>query len=322
MAEPPDNAPPPDPSRVITDAAQAGPAALPGGSAAAPLAAIVTALLALALLLILTLALMLNARPAPLQWSLAFGILIPAYLIVRRLRRRAPRIALGLATLATVLSLAFVGNALTALIAMHGVPLVDPQLAAIDRALGVDAAAWIAWAQKPALLNYGLFAVYESLMPQTVLIALLYARRHDVVGSWRFALQLLLAVFATILLFRFFPAVGPSLTPETAPTAFQNHYISLFNGLHTGEDRTIHLFIFTGLVTFPSFHAAWAVILTAAFRPWPKLLPAAVVLNSLVLVTAVTHGCHYVIDILVGIAIGTAALMLPTMPMKVAPSHV
>src|SRR5262249_24403227 len=63
-----------------------------------------------------------------------------------------------------------------------------------------------------------------------------------------------------------------------------------------------------GIITFPSFHAVWAVLLTAAFwrRGW--LFYAIGVLNLAVIAWTVTTGMHYFTDVLAGIAIAAGVI--------------
>ena len=50
-----------------------------------------------------------------------------------------------------------------------------------------------------------------------------------------------------------------------------------------------------GLITFPSFHVIWGVLIVLAFRWWPITL-----LNLVMLISTVPIGQHYVIDLLGG----------------------
>jgi membrane-associated phospholipid phosphatase len=65
-----------------------------------------------------------------------------------------------------------------------------------------------------------------------------------------------------------------------------------------------------GLITFPSFHVAWALLLTWAFRGRRWLFAAAVILNSLVVASTMTTGWHYFSDLLGGAAVALAAMAL------------
>jgi len=65
-----------------------------------------------------------------------------------------------------------------------------------------------------------------------------------------------------------------------------------------------------GIITFPSFHATWAVLLMAAFAGQRRLFPAAVALNLLVIASTLPIGMHYGVDAIVGTLIGVAAILV------------
>jgi membrane-associated phospholipid phosphatase len=64
---------------------------------------------------------------------------------------------------------------------------------------------------------------------------------------------------------------------------------------------------FTGLITFPSYHAAAAVIFSWALWPtrlrWPLL-----VVNVLMTASAIIVGSHYLIDIIAGCVVAAIAI--------------
>lgn len=231
--------------------------------------------------------------------------LAAAYLV----RESRPRLALALLVIGTLKILAFVSTVTTVLLTMRAGPLVDDRIAALDAAMGIEVTAWILWVQH-WLLDYTLWAIYNTLVPQTLLIVGLLAWRGEAVAAWRFTLQMALAGIATLAVYNYFPTIGPFPTPEAAPSAAQRWYLDLFLALRGGEDRTAHLFVMTGLVTFPSFHASWAVVVTAAFLRFRRWLPAMAALNLLVLFSAITHGCHYVMDLIAGVGIALVAIAL------------
>lgn len=243
------------------------------------------------------------------QLALALLLTVSPVAAAFALRDSRPRLALALTVVATLKILAFISTVTTVLLTMRAGSLVDDDLARIDAALGVNVVTWINWAQH-WLMDYVLWAIYNTLVPQTLLLVCLLAWRYEAAAAWRFTLQMAIAGITTLVVYNYFPTIGPFPTPESAPTEAQRWYVDLFLSLRSGEDKTAYLFVLTGLVTFPSFHAAWAVVLTAAFARFRRWLAAIAILNVIVLFTAVTHGCHYVADILAGGGIGLMAIAL------------
>src|SRR3546814_3235515 len=83
------------------------------------------------------------------------------------------------------------------------------------------------------------------------LVAFAVTRRHDAarrfLGAWALTLAMCLAVFP------FVPATG---TPP-----YDLHWLDTFERLRSGALRTLGSESLTGIITFPSFHAAAAVLL-------------------------------------------------------------
>jgi membrane-associated phospholipid phosphatase len=87
-----------------------------------------------------------------------------------------------------------------------------------------------------------------------------------------------------------------------------------------------------GIITFPSLHAALAIIMIVAFWPVPVARWIGAVINSLMLAATPINGSHYFIDIVAGVAIAILCLIAAralairlaahTAPAKAAPAPV
>jgi membrane-associated phospholipid phosphatase len=64
-----------------------------------------------------------------------------------------------------------------------------------------------------------------------------------------------------------------------------------------------------GIITFPSLHAALALIITVALWPIPILRWVTIAINTLMLVSIPVDGGHYFIDVLAGLAIASASIV-------------
>jgi membrane-associated phospholipid phosphatase len=64
-----------------------------------------------------------------------------------------------------------------------------------------------------------------------------------------------------------------------------------------------------GIITFPSLHAALAVILVVALWPVAVLRWGVLALNTLMLAATPIDGSHYFIDVLAGVAVAMVALV-------------
>jgi membrane-associated phospholipid phosphatase len=83
----------------------------------------------------------------------------------------------------------------------------------------------------------------------------------------------------------------------------------VFHGLRDGSFRALVAAGSEGIITFPSLHAALAVILIVALWPIPILRWAILGVNSVMLAATPIDGSHYFIDVLAGIAVAALALI-------------
>jgi membrane-associated phospholipid phosphatase len=70
------------------------------------------------------------------------------------------------------------------------------------------------------------------------------------------------------------------------------------------------MFKLTGIVSFPSFHAASAVLYIWALWPARVVGPVATVLNLLMMAATPVIGAHYVIDVFGGVALAATSIFL------------
>ena len=195
-------------------------------------------------------------------------------------------------------------------------PLQDANLQAIDRWLGFD---WLAF-QRAAYAQHVIFSAlqwaYAAFLPQIIAVPLILCllgqvRRADVVlGA---------GVLAQILVF----AVGAVLPAMGAASLVGNADLHLlFSGgatplstlaaLRDGSLRRVLMDGSGGLVTCPSFHCAIAVISTYGLWSIKPLRWPACALNTAMVVSAVTHGAHYLTDVLAGLSVGVLAMAAAT----------
>ncbi len=186
-------------------------------------------------------------------------------------------------------------------------PLIDPVLVDVDAVLGCNLPAVVSWAKAHPTVERVLHLAYDTLLPQTALIAAL-----GLVGDRRplevFVQRFMLSALLTVAVFYAYPAAGPFEAFGYEPNDAQARYMEHFEGLRDGEMVTISLQQAEGLITFPSFHATWAILLALGcwHRRWLFALSA--VLNGMVLIATLTTGWHYLADVLAGIIVAVVAV--------------
>jgi hypothetical protein len=230
-------------------------------------------------------------------------------------RRPDPRLAAALGCTAQLLAFAAVGAPLSYIAASANLPLQDHWFDAADRAAGLDWSALLAWMNAHPGLHPFFREVYRSLMPQTVVVVLALALAGRFTWLRVFMLTFILATLATIALSALVPAQGiwgfhglqssdyPNITPDT-----RSLHLAVFHGLRDGSFRLLMAAGSEGIITFPSLHAALAVILAAGFWPLRWLRWPGLILNGAMLISIPVDGGHYFSDIAAGLAMAGIAL--------------
>jgi membrane-associated phospholipid phosphatase len=229
--------------------------------------------------------------------------------------RPDPKLAAGLESTAQLIAFAAVGAPLSYLAAAAGagIPLQDGMFDAIDRAMGFDWMALLRWLEDAPVTFIALRLIYGSLTLQMALAVLCLAFTGRQAWLRTFMLGFMISALVTIAISALLPAAGVwlhyGLTPQDArvlPTV--STVWPVFTGLRDGTVRALVAAGAEGVITFPSLHAALAVIVAAALWPvralrWPILL-----LNAAMLAATPIDGAHYLIDIIAGGAIAAVSL--------------
>jgi membrane-associated phospholipid phosphatase len=191
-------------------------------------------------------------------------------------------------------------------------PYADALLYRADLAMGLDWRAIYGWYGRnlwlaPVLQNCYMAIFYTPLL---VMLGLAATGREARVKLFLTAFAIALAV--TMVIFPFFPAktalihlVGmhPPYVPVTGVSC-----ADLIDKLRADKIHAIDVGRMYGLVTFPSFHAASAVLLswacwTMRWYRWPIAI-----LNLGMIVATPLEGAHYFIDVLGGIVVAAVSI--------------
>lgn len=241
--------------------------------------------------------------------ALAGALAALLFAIPRESTRRAGHLA---ASVAILVGFSKIGGTLSYLVLTLHVPVADPLLLAIDRAMGFD---WLAWsdfvAARPTLRML-LFSAYTSLLP-SIVVTLLWLS-----GSGRFSRcseltgMILCGGFASIAISAFLPAMSAPIWlgfVERAHVAGQMYpdYVSDLLALHNGNLREIPNT--SGIVSFPSFHVALVILLCYSLRRTALFWPATA-FAILTTISVPSVGMHYLIDIPGGTAVAAGTIII------------
>ena len=185
------------------------------------------------------------------------------------------------------------------------IALKDAYLANFDRAVGLPIPAIVAWAAQNWL---GRFASgsYFWLFPLMRVAILLPALAGRAGHAQKFLTANLVSFFVGLPLFALFPAVGPWYGYPIPARPDQ-----------LGSQATLLLFrqagpcqyhVPAGIVCFPSFHVVWAILCARALWSFRLLRVPVVSLAALIILSTLTTGEHYIVDLIAGAIIAVIAI--------------
>jgi membrane-associated phospholipid phosphatase len=212
-------------------------------------------------------------------------------------------IALGL----SLACLSYVG-------AMADLPLRDGDMMWIDRHLGFD---WLQMMQaldrRPLVLDVldGAYATFTSQLIGAVLALIIAGRTRELD---RFFLTFVCASVLAEVASVFIPTVGPMSTVAAnvdfahLPTLGRTT-ADIVVKLRDGTLRAIDFAAIDGIISFPSLHAAVCVIVPFSLRWNRPLFCLTAALDTVMLVSAVPSGNHYLVDVIGGMCVAVLAIV-------------
>jgi membrane-associated phospholipid phosphatase len=193
-------------------------------------------------------------------------------------------------------------------------PYRDAELHAINRWFGFDRANYLAFLRRHDALHDVLSFAYNSMMKQNilVLVAAILTWRLDRLRLYIIAFAV--AVTATAIIGGCIPAVNAMIYLDGVSKEFStlpeggHSYFPVLDGLRNGTLRVIDFRSVEGLISFPSFHTANAILFVWALWPIRILRLVLVPLNLLLIAGTPLCGAHYAVDIVGGLAVACGAV--------------
>jgi hypothetical protein len=185
-------------------------------------------------------------------------------------------------------------------------PLQDANLARLDRLFGISVPQIVSWSSRHwvgSLVN----RTYTLLSPLLMISIFLPAFTGKVKNAQQFVLANLIAFAIGLPLFALLPAIGPWYEYHGAATPHQIDCQSAILLFRSPEHRVTHM---DAIICFPSFHAIWAIFCAAALWGYRFLRIPVALLSGMIVVSTVTTGWHYVIDVAAGIAVACLSLAI------------
>jgi membrane-associated phospholipid phosphatase len=238
------------------------------------------------------------------------GIFAALALAYRHYRGRAEdgRLAVALGTLCSIMVAGSAGGVISQVGQTLAFPTNDSWLAAADRLLGISCIDLIAAATAVPGLPMALGVLYMLSIPLIILsvIALSFLGREQ--RAWELCAAFGFCMVVATVTSSLFPAAGafeylqvPAELQARLPGASGDYHLAMFHVLRSASSYELNPFRLQGLVTFPSFHTAMALMTAAAWRDdrllcWPMWL-----WNGAVIFSTVPIGGHYVVDLAGGL---------------------
>jgi hypothetical protein len=241
--------------------------------------------------------------------------------------RRNPQVMFVLGGTAQIVLITAVMTPLTYIAAAINLPMQDANLLAIDRALGFNWEGYVRYVDAhpafAAWLNYGYTMIRWPIF--AIPVALAAMGRYRRVEEFTFAFGC--ALFVTTMISALVPAIGAyqqiGLDPASLKHINPGAYLAQLRDLPPTRDgvlRHLDLLGLGGIVTFPSFHAASAILYLWALWPARLFRPLLLIANGLMLAATPINGGHYLIDLIAGVAVAVLAIVAARAVGKVAAS--
>lgn len=226
--------------------------------------------------------------------------------------RNDRRAGATLISTAQIIAFSAVGAPLSYLAARAGFPLQDSLFATWDHRLGIDWPGYVSFVTGHVWLHRLLVVAYLSFTVQVIATVLVLGFAGHFLRLSAFVRAFLLTTLITIAISAFVPAMGPWLfynaQPDLAHGAIPVSSTSwpVFLGLRNGTFSVMSGLNSEGIITFPSLHAALGVLFVMAVWHIRGLRMISLALNTLMILATPFAGSHYVVDVIVGIAIALA----------------
>lgn len=203
-------------------------------------------------------------------------------------------------------------NGLSVLIQIAGRsrrPLVDAQLAHLDRRMHFATATMVHLVAQAPAIRVGLAVLYAlvALIILLSIVLLPFLGYGDI--SRRYIAGIVFAAMVTAGIFALWPAAGPWTTEGFAPSRDQAAITAYLMALKSHGPVTINMKQ-AAIVAFPSFHVLLAILSAVALSAIRRLRILVWSGAALMCVATVTTGWHYLTDVLGGLVLAGITLLV------------
>lgn len=196
-------------------------------------------------------------------------------------------------------------------------PRIDALLAAMDRTIGVNWPALMRFAADHSRFNMVLLIAYDFSVWQITALMILLGWKDRNGTIEQLCLALITSGLITVGIWILYPSFGaitvyglPRAIADRLPLSLNLDYARALLYLQAHGPGYISPATVKGLVGFPSFHTAQAVIATWYARRLGVLFYPFLIFNILVIASTPIQGGHHVVDVIGGFAVAALAIWL------------
>lgn len=189
-------------------------------------------------------------------------------------------------------------------------PAHDAQIVSLDRLVGFHELIMLQWMHHYPAFTHIIWFFYFSMLMLMHGVPIALAFNKNMRSVYHYFLSFLISLIVGYIIFYFYPTM-------TSPAfSYPHHFFTSFqlNTLHQFEleraHRAIHFDLIGGVVSFPSFHAIWAVLMMYFMWQNPLLRYPVFIIGYIILASTILTGWHYFMDVYAGIAVAIVSIWL------------
>ena len=244
----------------------------------------------------------------PVRWAILSPCILGLTLFGLYARTLSPKLAFFTRSYGTYFFILVAFAILVSGIQYTPFATIDAHLIQWDQYLGFNTPALMHWTAVHPIIQKLFESFYEFLNIEMVLIPLLLGvfKNHRMVD--RFFITILIAFLIGTLIYYFFPTSSPVSMFHSPYFLSGEHATYLkFYQIHHYQTLTSAS---GGLISFPSFHVIWAILLSYALfeKKW-VFIPVAII-NVFVILSTVFLGWHYLVDVFAGIVLAILSIWI------------
>tara|TARA_R110002020_G_scaffold35195_14_gene106346 strand:+ start:328 stop:1272 length:945 start_codon:yes stop_codon:yes gene_type:complete len=194
-------------------------------------------------------------------------------------------------------------------------PLADDWLVAMDLRMGFDGAAFIRLVDGMPLVSSALMLAYTSFSLQLLTLPMLLILFGQPARAFAMVLAYALIGYVSSVVSIWFPALGSHVVYAIEPSSltsinphFGYAFLEQFHAVREQSAFLLSLESAEGILTFPSVHAAVALLCAVSAYSIPLLRYPFLALNMLMAIATVTHSNHYLVDVFAGFGVAVASI--------------